>query len=122
MFFKNYLIDLSPLFLWVGLVFGLIHIFCKCVVKLFRNNIYVTNFVGFCYWLLFGGFFARICLVYYNYCFCWFGLLFMFFGFFLVKISVDFFFTKFAKVIYNKFTKKKRGKQRYEQLCANQKA
>ena len=122
MFFKNHLITLALLFLWAGLVLGLFHIFCKFVIRLFRNNVYVTNIVGFCFWLAFGFVFSRICIVYYDYSFCMFGLFSMIVGFVLTKISVDFFFTKFAKLIYNRLTKKKRGKQRYEQLCTNQKA
>lgn len=110
MFFKNHLVALSARFLWFGLVIGLFSIICSAVIRLSKRNIYVTNLVGFCFWLVFGGAFARMCVVYYNYSFCWFGLLFMFLGLFLVKISIEFFFTKFAKLIYNKLTKLKQRK------------
>ena len=122
MFFKNHLISLAAKFLWVGLILGMFYIVCEIVVKLSRRNVYVTNIVGFCFWLLFGGLFARMSIVYYNYSFCWFGLISMLTGWFLVKISINFFFTKFAKLLYNKLANSKKGKRKYEQLQANEKA
>ena len=119
MFFKNHLIALSARFLWFGLVLGLFFIFCKLVVKASKRNIYVTNIVWFCFFLLFGGVFAMLCKIYYYHMFCWFGLVLMCLGLFLVKISLDFFFTKFAKLLYNGLTKLKRRKFKHEQLQTN---
>lgn len=119
MFFKTHLIGVASRFLWAGLVLGLFFIICELVVKLSRKNVYVSNIVGFCFWLLFGFAFARLCIVLNHYQVCWFGLISMFFGFFLVKISLNFFFTKFARVVYNKLANSKRRKQKYEQLQAN---
>lgn len=119
MFFKNHLISLASRFLWVGLILGVFYIVCEMVVKISRKNLYVTNIIGFCFWLLFGGLFARMCVVYYNYSFCWFGLFSMFVGWFLVKISINFFFTKFAWLLYNKLANSKRRKRNYEQLQTN---
>ena len=121
MFFKNHVLGLSAKFLWVGLVLGLFFIVCKFVVLASKRNIYVTNLTWFCFFLLFGGTFAMLCKIYYSHKFCTFGLLSMILGLFLVKISLDFFFTKFARMIYNGFTKLKKGKPRYEQLQTNQK-
>ena len=119
MFFKGHLIGIASRFLWAGLVLGLFHILCKMVIKASRRNVYVANIVGFCFWLLFGLVFSRFSIVLNNYEICWFGLFSMFFGFALVKISIDFFFTKFAKVVYNKLANSKKRKQKYEQLQAN---
>ena len=119
MFFKNHLISLAAKFLWVGVVLGLFYIVCDLAIKISKQNVYVSNIVGFCFWLLFGFLFARMSIVYYNYQACWFGLLSMFAGFVLVKISINFFFTKFAKLVYNKFANSKRRKRKYEQLQAN---
>ncbi len=105
MFFKNALITLFLKFLWVGLIFGLIWIVCSLVIKLSRKNIFVFNIVTFCYFLGFGMTFAIMCVTLYNYSFCWFGLLAMAFGVILIKISIEFFFTIFVKLLYNKFTK-----------------
>lgn len=116
MFFKNYLISLALKFLWIGLIFGLFHIFCQMVIKISKRNVYISNLVGFCFWLLFGFVFARMSFVLYNYRACWFGLISMLLGLVLVKISIDFFFTKFVKVLYNGLVKLKRGKRGYGKL------
>ena len=119
MFFKGHLLGIASRFLWFGLILGLFHIVCKLVILFSRRNVYVSNIVGFCFWLLFGFVFSRLSIVFNNYQVCWFGLFSMFFGFFLVKISVDFFFTKFARVVYNKLANSNKRKQKYEQLQAN---
>ncbi len=119
MFFKNHLISLGLKFLWAGLVLGLFYTFCGAVKKASKRNLYVINIVGFCFWLLYGFVFARMSFVLYNYRACWFGLGLMFVGLILVKISIDFFFTKFAKVLYNGLAKLKRGKRDYGKLQTN---
>ena len=110
MFFKNYLIFLFLKFLWFGLLLGFFGIICNLAIKLFRKNVYAYNLISFCFWLVFGGVFAMLSLRYYNYTFCWFGLLAIFIGYFLVKISVEFFFTFFAKLLYNKLAKSRKQK------------
>ena len=110
MFFNNSTILLFLNFLWLGLIFGFVHILFKLVVQVSRKNVYVTNFVGFCFWLAFGMCFSVVSIARYNYSVCWFGLFGMFLGFFLVKISADFFFTKIILLLYNKHTKRKMGK------------
>ena len=102
MFFKNHLITVAAKFLWAGLILGLFYVFCKMVVRLSKRNVYVSNIVGFCFWVLFGFTFARMSFVFNNYRVCWFGLISMVVGLILVKISIDFFFTRFAKLLYNK--------------------
>ena len=109
MFFKSYLISVAARFLWAGLILGLFFMVCKLVKVVSNKNIYISNLTDFCFWLLFGGVFVLFCNLYYSYSFCWFGLLLMLFGLFLVKICGDFFFTSFAKVLYNVLTKKKKG-------------
>ncbi len=112
MFFKNALMFLALKFLWVGLIFGLIWILCSFVIRLSRCNVFVFNIITFMFLLSFGFVFGQLCIYYYNYSFCWFGLLFMAFGVILVKISMLFFFTIFVKLLYNKFiTKFLRGKK-----------
>ena len=106
MFFKNAQIYLFLDFLWWGLLFGFVHILCKLVVKATRKNVYITNFVSFCFWLAFGMVYSIFSISHFNYSVCWFGLAGMFFGFVLVKISVDFLFTNFIRLLYNKFTRK----------------
>lgn len=102
MFFKNHLIAVAGKFLWLGLILGLAYIVVRCVYKLSKDNAYVHNFVSFCFWLAFGMSFSMMCVSLYNCKFCWFGLVFMLGGMFLVKFSIDFFFTRFAKLLYNK--------------------
>ena len=121
MFFKNYLISVAAKFLWAGLVLGLFYVFCKMVVKISRRNVYVSNIVGFCFWVLFGFTFARMSFLFNNYRVCWFGLISMALGLILVKISVDFFFTNFAKLLYNGAVKIKKGKRGYGKLQTSQK-
>ena len=119
MFLKTHLISVAARFLWAGLILGVFYIFCELVVKFSRRNVYISNIVGFCFWLLFGFVYARFCIVLNSYSVCWYGLFSMFFGFFLVKISLNFFFTKIARVVYNKLANSKRRKRKYEQLQAN---
>lgn len=109
MFFKNHLLYLALKFLWLGLVFGLVYVIVKLVYRLSKNNVYVRNFVSFCFWIAFGMSFSMLCVWAYDARFCWFGLLFMCFGMVLVKISIDFFFTKFVGLLYNKLRKLTKG-------------
>lgn len=111
MFLKNHLIFVFAKFLWFGLVFGMFYLFCKLVVRAFKKNVYVSNIVSFCFWLAFGFVFSSLCITFYDYQFCWFGLLGMFLGMLLVKISVDFFFTNFVRLLYNKFNNLKSRKK-----------
>lgn len=117
MFFKNHLISVAAKFLWFGLIFGLFFVLCKFVVKVSKRNVYVSNIVWFCFFLPFGGVFAWLCNLYYSSKFCWYGLFLMIFGLILVQISLDFFFTKFAKMVYNIFVKLKR-ESRHERFQA----
>ena len=121
MFFKNYLIVLFLKFLWWGICFGFFAIIPSLVIKATKRNIYVFNLMSFCFTLLFGVVFAQLSLNYFNYSFCWFGLVGMVLGCFLVKISVEFLFTKFIKLLYNKLTKLKERKTDSGKLCSNQK-
>ena len=113
MFFKNELVFLALRFLWLGLVFGVIYIVFSLIVKASKKNLYITNIVGFCFWLAFGLVFSWVSIVMYNYTFCWFGLLFMLIGFWFVKKTQQIFFTKFVLLLYNSVTKikLKRGVQ-----------
>lgn len=122
MYFKNFIVPLALKFLWVGLLFGLFLVFCGLIKKMTKRNLYIVNIVDFCFWLTFLFVFARMSFVLYDYEICWFGLLSMFVGLFLVKISIDFFFTKFAKMVYNGLTKLKRRKHRYGKLQTNEKS
>lgn len=105
MFFKNASIYLFLRFLWFGLVLGLILLFFKFVIRVFRKNVYIHNLLMFCYTLLFGLTYCYLCKTFYNFSFCWFGLFGMVLGLILVKISIEFFFTKIISLLYNKFTK-----------------
>ena len=116
MFLRNHLIFLFLKFLWWGLIFGLFNIVCGFVKKWTKRNVYVHNLVSFCFWLAFGFVYYQICINHYSYQFCWFGLLGMLFGLFLVKISIDFFFTNFARLLYNKFAKRKSRKNQNGEL------
>ena len=121
MFFKNFLIFVFFKFLWAGLVFGLIKIVCNLVLRLFKNNVYAVNLISFCYWGLFGFHFLKLCFIYYNLSFCWFGLLGMFLGIGLVKISLDFLFTKSFLLVYNKIAKLRLRKGRDGEFQSNEK-
>lgn len=115
MFFKNYLIYIFLKFLWVGLIFGLIRLVFNFVNKLTKNNVYVFNLLSFVFCIMFGSSFIYLCFLYYNYAFCWFGLLGMFLGLFLVKVSLDFLLTSLLTILYYKFTNfRLRKKQRNE--------
>ena len=109
MFFRNHLFLLALKFLWLGLVLGLVYVVVKLVYRASKRNVYVCNFVSFCFWLAFGMSFAWLSVWGYSGRFCWFGLLFIVLGMILVKISIDFFFTKFAGLLYNKFKKLTKG-------------
>ena len=119
MFFKNYLIYIFVRFLLIGLYFGLARIPCKWIVRLSKDNVYVHNLVWFAFWLAFGGVFALFSVSVYNYTFCWFGLLAMFLGLFLVKISIEFFFTNLILLLYNKFASRKLRKSKNGELRAS---
>ena len=95
----------------MGLYFGFLKIFTNLLIKIFRGNIFITNIVSFIFWLSFGGIFAYLSVMLYNYTFCWFGLLGMFIGLFLVQFGVGFFFTKLITLIYNKFKKNQLEKE-----------
>ena len=107
MFQNEQMIELFIRFLWLGLVFGLISIPFKFVVKVFKRNIYILNLMSFVYWLGFGAVFDCMCIKFYNFSFCWFGLLGMLLGLLFVKISIGFFFDYFVRFIYNKVVLKK---------------
>lgn len=107
MFFKNYLITLACKYLWLGLILGIIYILIKLTNKVFNNNVYVYNSTTFVYYLAYGFIYCLMCQTYYDYCFCWFGLIFMIIGSIFIKISLEFFFTKFINLLYNCFVKKK---------------
>jgi len=121
MFFRNSLIYLFLKFFWIGLILGLFLIVCGLVIKASRKNVYIYNIISFCYCLLFGGIFTYLCIKYYNFSFCWFGLLGMFLGLGLTKISINFFFTKLAKLLYNKFKNVSERKKENVRLRTNEK-
>ena len=121
MFFKNFLIFIFFKFLWSGLIFGLIKILCNFVCRLLKNNVYAVNIISFCYWGLFGLHYIKLCFIYYNLSFCWFGLLGMFLGVGLIKISLDFLFTKLFLLVYNKMAKLRLRKGRNGKLQSNEK-
>lgn len=105
MFFKNASIYLFARFLWFGLVLGLVQLFFVFVIRVFRKNVYVHNLLMFLYYLLFGLTYSYLCKHFYSYSFCYYGLFGMILGLVLVKISIQFFFTKIISLLYNKFTK-----------------
>lgn len=110
MFLRNHLFNLFCKFLWWGLALGLFYAVCKLIMKASKRNVYVCNIVSFCFWLIFGMIFSALCINFYNYQFCWFGLAGMGLGLVLVKFSIEFFFTNFVRLLYNKFTKQKARK------------
>ena len=120
MFFKNALIFLFLKFFWFGLIFGLIWLLCKLVIKVSKNNVYIFNIITFCFVLAFGVIYVWLCNSYYNYSFCWFGLLGMVLGIILVSISINFFFTIFAKLLYNKCIKRNLRGRKNGKLQSNQ--
>lgn len=111
MFFNNHLIFLSLKFFWLGLVFGLVYILFYMVGKLCKNNIYLCNVLGFFYCLAFGFCYCLMSICLYNYSFCWFGLVFMIAGFYLVKKTQQIFFTKIAWLLYNKTANRKQKRK-----------
>lgn len=121
MFLKNHLVLLASRFLWWGLVLGMIYIICAIVIRAFKRNVYISNLISFCFWLAFGFIFIILCNSLYNYQFCWFGLLSMFLGLLLVKFSINFFFTKFVELLYNKLAKLKSRKKKNGKLQTNEK-
>lgn len=121
MFFKNALIFLFLKFLWFGLIFGLIWLLCKAVIGLSKRNVYIFNLITFIYLTAFGVVYVWLCCNFYNYSFCWFGLLGMVLGAILVKISINFFFTIFAKLLYNKCTNSNLRGKKDGKLQPNQK-
>ena len=121
MFFKNYLIYIFLKFLWVGLVLGLIRLVFNFINKLSRDNVFVYNLTSFIYWLFFGGCYIALCFIYYNYSFCWFGLLAMILGLFLVRVSLDFLLTNLLVILYYKFTNFKIRKKQINELQTEKK-
>lgn len=121
MFFNNHLIFVGLRFLWLGLFLGCVYVAINFIVWVSKRNVYVYNLVTFCFYLFAGLLYSRFCISLYDYRFCWFGLLLMVFGMFLVKISINFFFTKFAKLLYNKFNIRKTKGNRDGKLQTNEK-
>ena len=122
MFFKGQEFSLFALFLWLGLVFGVIAIVFKTTAKLFKRNTYVVNLLTFVFWTGFGLTFCLMCNRFYNYSFCWFGLAGMCLGLVFIKISVQFFFDRFVRFIYNKvIIMKTKRKSRSGRLQTNKK-
>ena len=122
MFFKGQEFSLFALFLWLGLVFGAIAIVFKTTAKLFKRNTYVVNLLTFVFWTGFGLTFCLMCNRFYNYSFCWFGLAGMCLGLVFIKISVQFFFDRFVRFIYNKvIIMKTKRKSRSGRLQTNKK-
>lgn len=111
MFFREFQIGLFVKFLWLGLVFGIVAVLAKLIVKLTRKNVFITNIVCFLYWLGFGLFYFFMCCKFYEFSFCWFGLFAMLLGIAIIKISIEFFFDYFVRFIYNEITNKKRSKE-----------
>ena len=116
MFFKSYLIFIFVKFLWIGLIFGVLRIFKKILCHFCKNNLYISNSLSFLFWIGLGDQFIKLCAEYYDYAFCWFGLIAVFLGLFLVEISLNFFFTKLIFLLYNKLVdyglRKKNGKHK----------
>ncbi len=102
MFFQGQNLELFFRFVWLGLIFGASSVLVKLIIKLFKRNLYVTNLICFVYWLGFGMVYNLMCVYFYNYTFCWFGLLGMVVGMILIKISIEFFFDRLVSFIYNK--------------------
>ena len=122
MFFKGQEFSLFALFLWLGLVFGIIAIVFKATAKLFKRNTYVVNLLTFVFWTGFGLTFCLMCNRFYNYSFCWFGFAGMCLGLVFIKISVQFFFDRFVRFIYNKvIIMKTKRKSRSGRLQTNKK-
>lgn len=120
MFFKNYLIYIFIKFLWAGITWGLVKLPCRLVIHLSKKNVFIVNLISFVFWSAFGIHFIWLCNSYYNYSFCWFGLLGMFLGLFLVKFSLDFLFTKLFVLLYNRITKIKLRKKQDGKLQTNE--
>lgn len=121
MFFKNADILLFGKFVWFGLIMGLSLILVDIIVRITRKNVYVYNIVTFAFWIVFGGLFANLSLKYYNYSFCWFGLLGMTIGALLVKYSIKFLFDKTIQLIYNGIVRS-RERRRSGKLQQNEKS
>ena len=122
MFFKGQEFSLFEIFLWVGLVFGAVALLFRWTAKLFKRNTYVINFLTFVFWTAFGLTFALMCNWFYNYSFCWFGFAGMCLGLVFIKVSVQFFFDRLARFIYNKvIILKTKRKNRRGKLQTNEK-
>ena len=122
MFFKGQEFSLFALFLWLGLVFGVVAIVFKTTAKLSKRNTYVVNLLTFVFWTGFGLTFCLMCNRFYNYSFCWFGFAGMCLGLVFIKISVQFFFDRFVRFIYNKvIIMKTKRKSRSGRLQTNKK-
>lgn len=121
MFFKNYLIYIFLKFFWLGLIFGVVKLVINLINKMFRDNIYVYNLTTFVYWLSFGIMYIFLCINLYNYAFCWFGLLGMFLGLIIVKVSLDFLLTNLIMILYYKFTNLRIRKKQKDELQTEKK-
>ena len=121
MFFKTFLFSLFLKFLWLGMILGLFKLFCNLVCKLSHRNIFIVNIVNFCFWSIFSLFFVYFCDKFYNLDFCWFGFLAMLVGINFIKITIEFFFTKLLKLLYNKIDNKSLRKNNYGKLDYNEK-
>lgn len=120
MFFRNATIDLFVKFLWLGLIFGTLHIILKIITKIFRKNVFIANIISFIFWISLGFIFAVMCLKLNNYEFSKIGLLGTLSGLLIIKISVEFFFDYFIRFIYNEFIIKRR-KYKNGELQTNKK-
>ena len=120
-FFKNFYFFIFLKFLWAGLILGFVSIFFKILDRVFRHNVYFYNLISFIFYIIFGIEFVYLCIMYYEMSFCWFGLVGMFLGMYLVKISLDFFFTKLSTMLYNKVVKLSLRKKINEQVQSNEK-
>lgn len=120
MFFRNATIDLFVKFLWLGLIFGALHIIFKIITKIFRKNVFIANIISFIFWISLGFIFAVMCLKLNNYEFSKIGLLGTLSGLLIIKISVEFFFDYFIRFIYNEFIIKRR-KYKNGELQTNKK-
>ena len=111
MFFKGSLIIFFVKYLWVGLFFGLVSIVLKFIAKVFRKNVYIVNFLTFCFWTAFGTAYSLMCFKFNNYSFSGIGLSAMLLGVVIIKISIDFFFDYFIRFIYNEVSLLKRNRK-----------
>lgn len=110
MFFNNASLAVAIKFFWWGMMFGLLHVFCQAIYKVFHYNKFVYNFVSFCYWLMFGAMFSFLCIKLNAHEVCFYGLASMFAGMCVIKISINFVLTFLFKLIYSRFARVRRKK------------